>query len=363
MTIVLSRWVALTAVALGLLATSGCTTTSLLLGAAGVASDSSMTWDIVKHIHAKLTDGDPTACGRLDSVERALSPRCGEFVADSIRPTELASSPFGACALTIAARDTRLWPALPELVAKGARPQRCAQPAAIAFAQAHDCPDLAALRPDVRDAIVGLAANDVRAVDHDVVRWLSCPASRAAGADRVLDVWLADASLLPGTVSFSPLAALHPSALGSPLSAALEAQGHGIDAALGGHLGQRPGGFEEALRTSDWAALDWWLTRRPQLANRVPGTQLDWVPLARVLTPGFLRDPDGQAEVAGYLLARGADPRTRLPSDPSVSVLGLARTLRSPLLARLEAAPAGAGAAGVPIVAANGRALRLIGSP
>lgn len=361
---VLSRWAAIAATTLALSVTSGCTTTSLLVSAAGVASDSSMAWDIVKHIHAQLTDGEPTPCSRLDSVERAISPRCGVFVADSLRAADLATSPHAACALTTAARDTRLWPALPELIAKGARPQSCALPAAVAFAQAHDCPDLTAQSPQVRDAIVGLARTDARAVQPDVVRWLSCPASRAIGADAVLDGWLADASLLPGTLGFNPLSALHPSALQTPLAVALEAQGHRADDGLGSTLGVRPSGFEEALRTSDWAALDWWLARAPQLANRVPGAQLDWLPLARVLSPSFLVYPDSRAQLVDYLLAHGADPRTRLPSDPGQSVLAQARAANSPLLAALEAAPAGGqGAAANPIVASNGRALRLIGVP
>lgn len=361
MSSVLSRWAAAAASAVGLLAMSGCTTTSLLVGAAGVATDSSMAWDIVKHVHAKLTDGAPPPCGQLDSVERAISPRCAPFVDGSVRAADLATSPHAACALATAARDARLWPALPELVAKGARPQNCELPAAIAFAQSHDCPDLGALAPPVRDAIVGLARTDARAVHHDVVRWLSCPASRANGADAVLDGWLADASLLPGTIAFNPLAALHPGALATPLASALEAQGHRADDSLGSILGLRPSGFEEALRTSDWTALDWWLARAPQLANRVPGAQLDWLPLARVMTPTFLVYPDSRAQLVDYLIAHGADPRTRLPSDPGQSVLSQARAANSPLLGLLEAAPATSAAAN-PIVASNGRALRLITS-
>ena len=356
----LPRWAAATVIASGLLALSGCTTTSLLLGAAGVASDSSVPWAVIKHVHAKLTEGEPAPCASLDSVERALSPRCGEFVAGSLRPADIASSGFSACALTTAARDTRLWPALPGLIAAGARAETCTQPPLVALAQANDCPDLMAASADVRSAFTGVAQGDPRSVHHDVVRWLSCPHSRAAGLDHVLNNWLASGALAPGALSFSPLAALHPGAIGSPLSAALEARGHRIDAAFGGYVGQRTSGFEEALRSSDWAALDWWLARAPQLANRVPGPQLDWLPLARVLAPGFLVYPDGRADMVGFLLARGADPRTRLPSDSSQSVVALARTMRSPLVEVLEAAPA-SGLEPAPTLAANSRALRLIG--
>ena len=354
------RWAAAAVVALGLLALGGCTTTSLLLGAAGVASDSSVPWAIIKHVHAKLTEGEPAPCAALDSVERALSPRCGEFVTGSLRAADIASSGFSACALTTAARDARLWPALPELIASGARAETCTQPPLVALAQANDCPDLTAVPGDVRGAFTGLAQSDPRSVHHDVVRWLSCPRSRAAGIDHVLNDWLASGALAYGALSFSPLAALHPGAIGSPLSAALEARGHSVETAFGGYVGQRASGFEAALRSSDWAALDWWLARSPQLANRVPGPQLDWLPLARVLAPGFVAHPDTRADMVGFLLARGADPRTRLPSDSSQSVVALARAMRSPLVEVLEGAPA-SGLEPAPTFATNSRALRLIG--
>ena len=61
----------------------GCTTTGLLLTAAGVATDTSMTWEIVKHVHAKMTEGGDMPCYRLDSVERGAAPQqelhaCGQ---------------------------------------------------------------------------------------------------------------------------------------------------------------------------------------------------------------------------------------------------------------------------------------------
>ena len=359
----LPRWLCVAATAFGLLATGGCTTTSLLLSVAGVATDTSVTWEIVKHVHGTMTEGDDRPCVLLDSVERALSPRCGEFVSGSLRPRDLATSPFGACALATAAADPRLWPALPELLARGARPEACGQPAIVALAQANDCPDLARSGPQVRAALADLARRDPRAVHHDVVRWLSCPASRAAGFDAVLTDWLASGALNPDGLAFSPLAALHPSAFGTALPAAFEAHGQTATAAFGGYVGQRPPGFETALRQSDWMALEWWLARVPQLANRVPGNQLAWLPLARVITPGFLAHPESRADMVGFLLARGADPRSRLPSDPSQSVIALARTVRSPLVpvlvAALDAAPA-VSEAPVKTVATNDGATRPI---
>ena len=358
-----ARWAALTATVLGLLGLGGCTTTSLVLSAAGVASDTSMSWEIVKHVHGKLTEGDPTPCMALDSVERALSPRCGEFISGSLKARDLAASPFAACALATAARDPRLWPALPELLDIGARPQSCAQSPIVALAQANDCPSLDATTAEVRDALMTLSQNDPRAVQHDVVRWLSCPASRGAGLDATLAVWLDTGRLEPGTLAFSPLSALHPSDIGSPISVALEARGHRAAAVLDGYDGRRASGFEEALRQSDWAALDWWLTRVPRLANQVPDQQLGWVPLARVLTPGYLAFPASQADMVGFLLARGADPRTKLPSDPSQSILAMAKARNSPMVAALEAAlpgnsPAPAATAAASL-AANANALRM----
>jgi hypothetical protein len=347
----------------GLLGLGACTTTaSLLLGVAGVATDTSMTWEIVKHLHAKLTEGDPPPCSTLDSVERALSPGCGVFVSGSLRPEDIASSRFSACALTVAARDVALWPVLPELMAMGADPRRCTQSPIVALAQANDCPSLAATSPDVLRALAALTDTDPRAVHHDVVRWLSCPASRTAGLDASLSRWLEAGALQPGMLSFSPLAALHPSHIGSPLSTALEVRGHTAAAAFGSYAGERAPGFEVALRGNDWAALEWWLVRVPQFANRVPGQQLDWIPLARVLTPGFLANPASRADTVVFLLAHGANPHMRLPSDPSQSVISMARSRNSPLLALLEAARPPAEPEIQPnLLATNSRALKLIG--
>ena len=109
----------------------------------------------------------------------------------------------------------------------------------------------------------------------------------------------------------------------------------------------RPG-FEEALRTSHWAALDWWLQRAPELANRVPptqGNQLSWLPLARVLVPNFLAHPETRKDAVAFLLSRGADPRQRLPSNENQSVIAFARQVKSPLLPLLEAPSAAVPAA------------------
>ena len=321
---------------------SGCTTTSLLLSAAGVATDSSIPWAIVKHVHGKITEGDPAPCVFLNSVQRALSERCGEFVPGSLKVEDIERSGMATCPLTVAARDPQFWPVLPELLAKGALPERCSHSPLVVLAQARPCPEFETASPDALRALAWLAEADARAIDHDVLRLLSCPHARLAGLDRVLDKWQAQGDLPTGTLAFSPLAALHPEHLDTPLARALEAQGHTAQAALGAYVGVLPSGFELALRSSHWRALDWWLARAPQLAKRVPpaqGNQLPWLPLARVLAPNFLEQPDTQAEMVEYLMAHGASPWQRLPAEPGRSVVQLAMEIRSPMLPLLDPPP------------------------
>jgi hypothetical protein len=318
---------------------TGCSTTSLVLGAAGIATDTSVTWDVVKHVHAKLTEGDATPCVRLDSVQRALNPRCGALVAGSVRAADLQRAQLQRCALGVAAADPRLWPALPEFIAQGARPEACEVSPLVELAQRGGCPDFGAASPAVLASIRRLAETDARAVHFDVVRALSCPSAVAAGLDDVLVQWHAAGKLDLGRIAFGPLGALHPDHLGTPLARALEARGHTALQGLGGHDGRQPPSFELALRGSRWDALEWWLARVPSLANRVPaahGDQLPWVPLAKVLTPNFIADPAGRAAMVGFLLARGANPWQKLPHDAGSSVVHYARTLRSPELALLD---------------------------
>jgi hypothetical protein len=59
-----------------------------------------------------------------------------------------------------------------------------------------------------------------------------------------------------------------------------------------------------------------------------------------VLVPNFLAYPDTRQDMVEFLLARGADPRRRLPSNDGQSVIGFAKQLKSPLVALLEAPPA-----------------------
>ena len=312
----------------GALLSSGCTTVLVLT-----------------HLHTKLTEDQPTPCLRLNSVERALQARCGTFEAGSLVTKDILASGLNVCPLTLAARDPQFWPVLPELLAKGALPERCEQAPLRALAQAHPCPPFERATTAQRQALRWLATADPRAVQHDVMRALSCPNARATGLVSVLDDWLAAGLLPAGQVSFSPLGALHPGHLGSPLARQLESQGHSARAALAAYDGRLPSGFDAALRSADPAALDWWLARAPELVNRVPpaaGGQLPWLPLVRVLSPHYLPDAAHQRWAVEYLLARGADPWMRLPHEPQRSVVSLARELKSPLLPLLDPPPTAA---------------------
>ena len=169
---------------------------------------------------------------------------------------------------------------------------------------------------------------------------LSCPNARDARLDSVLITWSHNGALQLDQLGFGVLGALHPSYLDTAFARGLEASGHTARAALGGYDGTLSPGFEEALRTSDFAALDWWLARVFELARSVPptqGNQQPWIPLARVLVPTFLRTPATQPQVVEYLLAHGANPRQRMPFDPSLSVIGYAKSMKSPMVALLEA--------------------------
>ncbi len=329
----------LAAIALGAATLAGCTAPGLILTAAGIATDTSVTWEMVKHVHAQLTEDDPTPCIMLNSVQRALNGRC-EFVPGSIRTADIAKTGLQGCPLTAATRDARLWRALPELIEKGAGFERCARSPLQDLAEIDACPNFPAASPEVLKALTYLADNDPRAVRHDVFRMLSCRNARAAGLDQILVGWLDRGKLQPGTLSFSPLEALDPDVLVTRFGRELEVAGHSPGAALDHYDGSLPMGFEEALRTSHWEALEWWLYELPQLANLAPpsrGAQMAWVPLQRVLLPGYLVNPEAQADMVRFLMAHGANPRRKLPFDAGKNVIAFAAAIKSPMVALLDA--------------------------
>jgi hypothetical protein len=339
----LSKRIALLAAAALL---SACSGPAAVIGLIGVATDTSASWAIVRHIHDKWVEGGPVPCYRLDSLERALSPHCQPYATGTIKMADLAvPHKLPMCPLSVAARDPRLWHVLPELIEKGAMPEACARAPLVELAQVDACPDFAAAPPAVRESMLWLAQADARAVHHDVVRMLSCPNARTVGFDRAVARWVEQGQMPLGRLGFSPLSALHPDMLSSPLAARLEADGHTARAGLDPYQGQLRSGFEEAFRSGHWEALDWWLVRAPELANRVPppqGNQLPWVPLAKTLSSDWMDQPTQQQPMVAFLLARGANPAARLPHQPDMTVLRLARQMNSPLLPMLETASAAA---------------------
>jgi hypothetical protein len=331
-----------------LAATAALAASSVLLGGCTTSL-------MVAHLYEKATEGDPASCFRLNSVDRAFQTRCGPYRSGSLKAEHIRASGLPVCPLTLAARDPAHWPMLPELIDKGAAPEACTTSPWVALAQAHPCPDFSAASADERQALRWLAEADARAIHHDVVRSLSCPSARRAGLDEVLVQWLAQDQLRADSLPFGVLGALHPTHLNSPLARTLEARGHTAQASLGAHNGRLPDGFEEALRSGDFDALDWWVQRVPSLVNRVPATQanqLPWAPLARVITPAFVADATRQRELVDYLLAHGAEPWRALPHDPQLSPATLAVRLNSPLADAL-AGPRLAGARGGAPVAAT----------
>lgn len=322
----LQRATVLAVLAFAALLGSGCTTTAIAI-----------------YAYEKLTEGDPKPCYQVSSVERALSARCGStgYKPGSLLTKDVTDHGLEQCPLTLAARDPRYWPVLPELVAKGAQPETCTVAPLVALARANAttgyCPDFRRASTDELNALRWLAEADSRSIDHDVTRMLSCPSARAAGLDSVLDGWLAQGLLPARGLWFSPLAAVHPDYLDSNFVRRAEAQGHTARAGVAG------GGYEEALRQGNLKALDWWLVRAPELVNQVPSPsagRVAWVPLARVAGPNFMADTQAQLRVTDYLLAHGADPSRTLPHDPTLSALSYARVVKSPVAPRLELAAA-----------------------
>lgn len=323
----LSFWVRLGVTAVLCALSSACTTTAIVL----------------LHIQSKVNEGGPTPCVHLNSVERAFSDRCGEFVPGSLKPQDVAHSGMPECPLTLAAREPGFWYLLPELLERGAQTGSCRLPPLVALAQRspETCPPLHEANASVLKVLVHLGENDPRAFHHDTMRLLSCPHAQQAGLDQVLHGWRLQGRLVPREMSFSAFSALHPSYIGSLFSHKLEATGHDPRLSfLGFDGGKLNHGFEEALRTSDWQALNWWLTRVPELINGVPATRgktVGWLPLARVLSPGFM-PPEQQGPMLEFLIARGANPRQPLPHAPGQTVLQFAQQLQSPWIKILNPA-------------------------
>lgn len=279
------------------------------------------------------------SCSDMHSVERGLSERCGEYVPGRFAAADVNRAAPEECPLTVATAEPRRWRMLPELVEKGARAERCTTSPLTALMQQPATRLENALRSATKpqiDALAWIANHDERAIQPAVVQWLSSPAARTAGLDNVLLAWVDKGLLDPRKTGFEPLAWLHPSALSTPLSTAFVVRGQRAEVAIRSN----PGALEEALRSGDLAALDWWFARVPGLANLVVDNRelrVNWRPLAYVSTPGVIPDAKLRQQVTRHLLSRGADPSATLPHQPGVTVLAQAQRMSPDLAPVMQA--------------------------
>jgi hypothetical protein len=308
----LIRWTAL-ALALPVLGgLSGCITTAIIL-----ASQIEL----------------PPSCASLTSVERALTARCGAYKSGEILTKDVNIPVRSECALTNFARNPATWHGLPELLAKGAKPEGCNKAPLLAMAEREACPDFSAMSADTRNAVRWLAMADAASVSAPVMGMLSCPSARQAGLADVIPAWVAQRALDPSTVRFSPLSALHSSSLREPWVALIIGAGHQPQQAAE----LDASGFERALASGDVAALQWWTQHAPSLVHRVPSKGVGytaWLPLARVMTPGFAPSDAVRSAGAEFLVARGANPQAALPHDRGETVLSYTQRVQ-PQLAHL----------------------------
>jgi hypothetical protein len=279
------------------------------------------------------------SCSDMHGVERALSERCGEYVPGRLAAADVNRAAPEECPLTVATAEPRRWRMLPELVDKGARAERCTTAPLTALMQQPATRLDAALRSATKpqiDALAWIADHDERAIQPAVVQWLSSPAARDAGLDKVLLAWADKGLLDPRKAGFEPLAWLHPSALSTPLPTAFMVRGQRAETAIRSN----PGALEEALRAGDLAALDWWFARVPGLANLVADNRelrVNWRPLAYVATPGVIPDAKLRQTLTRHLLSRGADPSATLPHQPGVTVLAQAQRMSPDLAPVMQA--------------------------
>jgi hypothetical protein len=271
---------------------TACTPVGVIVSATGVATDTSVTWDVVKHIHGKLTENDAVPCVDLNSVQRALNARC-TYQPGSIRRADIVRTGLQECPLAVATRDPRLWRALPELLEKGARLDACRARRCSRSPRPTRCPDFAAAPPDVRDAIRSLAET-IRGPC--VTTSFACCRVRArapSASTACSSTWLDRGDLQPGKLSFSPLGALDPDLLVSAFGRELESAGHRPEAALDGYEGVLPTGYELAAAQQPLA-----------------GDRLVALPLAPA------RQPRAAATRRAALGAAAEGARRRLPASP-----------------------------------------------
>ena len=140
--------------ALGAVSLAGCTAARPGPdGRPASRTDTSMTWDIVKHVHGtahrRRSDAVRAAQQRAARAQRPLRVRPGQHPHRRHRQARAAGLP--------ARRrdpDPRLWRALPELIDKGAKFERCARRRCRTWPRPTPAPTSPAASPEVLKAIV-----------------------------------------------------------------------------------------------------------------------------------------------------------------------------------------------------------------
>jgi hypothetical protein len=296
---------------------SGCITTAVILA-------------------TKYADKLPPACSSLSSVERALTDRCGGYKTGELVAKDVNVRVLSACPLTNFAGNPALWHGLPELLAKGATPEQCAKPPLVAMAEKAPCPAFTRMSASTLDAVRWLAVADAGSLSGPVVHMLTCPEAMSTGLSSVVVQWAGQGSLNADASRFSVLSSIHPASLSQPWVNSLLVAGHQALRAVE----MDSSGFEEALAKGDLATLDWWTQKVPSLVHRAPrkgAGYVPWLPLARIMTPGFAADDAARLRTAQYLMERGASIQASLPHERGQSVGDYARSVQPQMWPALQA--------------------------
>ncbi len=287
-------------------------------------------------IAAQYADSLPPACRNLSSVERAMAARCGGYKPGELIAKDVNARVVSDCPLTNFARNPALWHGLPELLAKGASPERCEAAPLLAMAETTACPAFTQMSASTLDAVRWLAQADGASINGPVLNMLTCPEAVSAGLSSIAAQWVAQGHLQPQQARFAVLSYIHPVSLSQPWVADLLRAGHQpLRAVQTSALG-----FEQALALGDTRALAWWTQQVPSLVHRAPPKgpgYVPWLPLARSMAPGFASDDAARLRSAQLLIQQGANLNASLPYDRGQSVGDYARGVQPQLWPQLQA--------------------------
>ncbi len=284
---------------------------------------------------AQYVETLPTFCNNLSSVERALTSRCGAYKSGTLLAKDVNARVLDACPLTNFARDPARWHGLPELLTKGAVPERCSEAPLLAMAKTTACPAFTQMPASTLEAVEWLAVADAASVSGPVLSMLTCPEAQKAGLSTLVAQWVQQGYLNPEKTSFSVLSSIHPSSLGEPWVDDLITAGHRPAQAIATDIS----GFESALAQGDVAAISWWTQKVPSLVHRAPAKgagYVPWLPLARTMSPGFAADDSSRLRTAKLLIERGARLDASLPHARHISVSEYARSMQPQMWGALK---------------------------